>query len=368
MRKLIFNLHLLVALIAGAFVFVLGVTGAIMAFENELGEWFHAGRVFVTPGPQTLSLAELSSSVLKSFPGEHVRGFRLATRPNRSFAVVLRERTVFVNPYTGTVLGVQSGPDRVAETLNTIHQLHLRLLIRNKADTGKEIIRWSGSGMIILLLSGLYLWWPQKRIWVTRWNLADVATRAFWYDLHNAVGILSTVFLLVLAITGVAIGFEKQTMTLFKRITHTEPAFPPDAHSTPSPGASPISPDRAVEIARAAVPGAAPFDINIPDPEGVYRIRSRFPEDLTGGGRSYVMVDQYSGKVLFALGSRTAPASVRLLTLNRALHTGDIFGTSSKVLMSMASLAAAFQMLSGIVMLWKRIRKAAAPAPSEGQR
>ena len=91
-----------------------------------------------------------------------------------------------------------------------------------------------------------------------------------------------------------------------------------------------------------------------PGPNGVYFIRSRYPEDLTPGGRSQVVVDQYSGKVLFTLGSRSAPAAVRMVIATRALHTGDIFGIPSKILASLASLMAVLQLLSGVVMWWKR--------------
>ncbi|HSK45027.1 MAG TPA: PepSY-associated TM helix domain-containing protein, partial [Candidatus Binatia bacterium] len=121
-------------------------------------------------------------------------------------------------------------------------------------------------------------------------------------------------------------------------------------------GATPLSPDQSIEIARGAVPGATPFLIVVPEPRGAYQIRLRYPEDRTPGGRSRAFVDQYTGKVLFAEGSRTAPAGTRWAIAYRAIHTGDIFGRGSKIVMSVASLAIAFQMFSGMVMWWKRIR------------
>jgi len=107
--------------------------------------------------------------------------------------------------------------------------------------------------------------------------------------------------------------------------------------------------------ARAALPGAVPISINVPPPTGVYAISARYPEDLTPGGRSRLFVDQYSGAVLAAEGSRTAPPGSRLITLNRAIHTGDVFGVPSKIVMSLASLALVAQFVTG-VLWWVRKR------------
>ena len=60
--------------------------------------------------------------------------------------------------------------------------------------------------------------------------------------------------------------------------------------------------------------------------------------------------------MLQAESSRTTAAGTRLVNLNRALHTGDIFGIPSKTVMSLASLAIVAQLSSGLVMWWKRTR------------
>lgn len=118
-----------------------------------------------------------------------------------------------------------------------------------------------------------------------------------------------------------------------------------------------------MEIARQALPGATPFMILISGPKRPFLVASRYPEDRTPGGRCRVLVDQYTGKVLFAQGSRTAPAGERMRNTNRAIHTGDIFGIPSKIVMSMASVMLVLQASSGIVMWWKRIRTKRRPLP-----
>jgi uncharacterized iron-regulated membrane protein len=360
MRKFLFTLHLYAALFAGVFILILGLTGSIMAFEQEIDRLLHWKLSYVTPQARVLSLVEIGTAVSKLFPAERIVGYGVSTSPGLSYQVGLERHWAYVNQYTGEVLGSGSGPDWVTTLLRSVHQFHLRLLIRSRADPGKKIMSWSGGVILFLLFSGLYLWWPLKRVTI-QWS---GSSRRTWFDMHNVVGIFSLVFLLILAITGVMIGFERHTTPLLFKLTGSQPAQEPDIQLSPPPGATPITPDRALEIARAALPGAAPFEINAPAQKEPYEIRLRFPEDRTPGGRSGVLIDPYTGKVLFSQGSRTAPTGARLVIANRAIHTGDIFGIPSKMLMSLVSLMLVVQVVSGILMWWKK-KNRGTPSPAD---
>jgi uncharacterized iron-regulated membrane protein len=355
MRKLILNLHLIVALIAAVFIVILGLTGSIIAFENELDRVFHPRLSYVKPQGKPLPLSELGAAAAKLVPNQRPAGYGLSGAPDISWQVFFPGRAVYVNQYTGEVLGVRAGPSLVAN----IHQLHLRLLIRNKADYGKLIMGWAGVAIVFLALSGLYLWWPLKRMTITQGPGVQGGSRRFWFDLHNTVGIFSLIFLVAISLTGVLIGFDEATRPLAYKITGTEPFVvygpPPKAVGAPSPGAPPITPDKAVEIAGNTLPGALPVSVNIPGPKEVYFIGLRYPDEQVS--RSRVYLDPYSGKVLAAESSRSAPAGTRLITVNRAIHTGDILGLSGKTINSLASLILIVQAVSGITMWWKRIRK-----------
>ena len=350
MRRLVLRLHLIVAAVAGVFLLILGATGGVMAFETELGHALHPARWHVTPRAAVLPLATLGETAARAVPGAMPNGYQLSTSPGLSYQVSMGGRVVYINQYTGDVLDVvPNGPD----LLSRVHQLHLRLLWSSPSDRGKSVMTWAGVAIVFLALSGLYLWWPVKR-WRVRGGGSAART---WLDLHQVAGIVSFVFLLAAGATGVAIGFESITVPLAYRMTGTAPRLmygrPPAFHSS-ADGRSMITPDAAIEAARAALPGAAPISVNVPGPTGVYAISLRYPEDLTPGGRSRVMIDPYSGAVLAAEGSRNAPAGTRLVTLNRAIHTGDVLGAPSKIVMSLASLAVVLQAMSGLVMWWTR--------------
>ena len=345
MRKAIFTLHFFGALVGAVFVIILGLTGSVMAFEDELDRLTHPHLFRVTPAGAPLPLTELSARATAAVPGARVVAFGLPTARERSVAVILAGTTVYVNPYSGDVLGTRSGPT----LLGQIHQLHLRLLAGN---VGRTIVSWAGVLMLVLVISGFYLWWPVKRV-----SIAWTGGRRTWFDVHNAVGVFAFVFLLLLALTGVVIGFESVTTPLLYKMTGSQPYGAGPAVS-PRPGMHMIPPDAAVAAAAAAIPGAAPVMISIPGPRSPYRVALRYPEDLTPGGRSRVFVDPYSGAVLQAESSRTTAAGTRLVILNRAIHTGDLFGIPTKVLMSLASLAAVAQVATGLVM-WSKRRSAA---------
>jgi len=348
LRQLLFDIHLWLGLVAGAFIAVLAITGSIMAFETELERALHPHRSYVTPQGQRLSLAQIGAAVRRAYPNDTIGAFVVGTRPNFSYEVGLQRADVFVNPYTGEILGEQTAPD----WLNTVHQLHTHLLLpRRPHDIGGKITSGAAVVLLLMLLSGLYLWWPLKRVRVT-WRGA--AVRTTWFDIHNATGVLALIFLLALTATGLVIGFERVTTPLFYRMTGSQPTPRPNPRVAAVPGATPITPDSALVLARAALPGTAPFLINVAGPGEAYVVRARYPEDRTPGGRSLIVLNPYTGKTLFAEGSRGAPAGTRLVTANRAIHTGDLFGIPGKILVSLASLAALAQVLTGLTMWLKR--------------
>jgi len=343
MHNVILKLHLWVALAAAAFVIILGGTGALMAFEDQIDRVTHPHTSYVTPQPHALSLAEIADAVKKAFPGDRIGGFALAPSDDVSYLVGTDKNGVYVNQYTGEILGVRNDTPLMAY----VHQFHLRLLA---GKTGDRIVSWMGVAMLFLLVTGVYLWWPQKRVAV-KW---DATSWRFWFDVHSASGIFTFAFLFVLTLTGISIGFEQVTTPLYHKLAGSEPVRQNVKAPPHAPGAAQIDADRALEIARTALPGASPLFITLPRPQGAYRIALRYPEDRTPGGRSRVFVDSYTGAVLQAESSRTDAAGTRIVNLNRAIHTGDIFGMPSKIVVSLASLFSVLQAVSGVLMWWKK--------------
>lgn len=343
MRAIIVKLHMFGAFAAAIFVVVLGLTGSIMAFEDEIDHVTHPRLFSVTPAGTPKRLTELGQKVLASYPGKKITGYGMGVSPDLSFSVSIGGTAVFVNQYTGEILGARSGPT----WLSQVHQLHLRLLA---GETGKTIVSWAGVLMLLLTISGLYLWWPVKRVSVN-WAAGG---RRRWFDLHNTIGVFGFLFLFTLALTGSVIGFETVTSPAFYRLTYSQP-YPFAVPVTPKPGAQMVTPDDAIAEARIAMPGAAPIGVSAPNPKSAYRVAMRFPEDRTPGGRTRVFVDPYTAAAVLAESSRTTAGGTRIINLNRAIHTGDVFGVPSKILMSLTSVAAVAQVITGLAMSIRKL-------------
>ncbi len=278
MRKILFKLHLIVAIVFGLFVVLLGLTGAEMAFEQEIDHVLHWKLTYVKPHGQPLSLAQISDMVAKVFPNEKVGAYFTSTSADMSYSVVLSDRLAYINQYTGEVLGTRA---QHMDWQGYVHQLHLRLAMLDKGRKyGETTIKCSGVAALFLVITGAYLWWPTKRVSIGR----NDGSRRFWFDVHNSLGIIAFLFVLAATVTGVIIGFERQTTPLLYKITGSHEAEQPPLETTPVPGAKPISPDQALDIARKAVPGALPFLVIVPHGKQVYRVAARFPEDRTPGG------------------------------------------------------------------------------------
>ncbi len=344
MRKLIFNLHLYTALVAGLFVVVLGVTGSIIAFEGELDRMWNPTLFRVQTGPRRQPLLGMLDTLRAKFPGQKFGGLHTGSEPDEAYYGNIKGGQVFMNPYTGEIIGTRSTPT----TLQNIHQLHLRLLL---GPTGKTAVNIVSLILVWLVLSGFYLWWPLKRASIRFGNFRRVV-----FDAHNAVGIFSAVFLLTAGISGSVIHWDDEIGPyLNERANRKAPVRM--VPSTPIPDAKQISGEEAARAALDALPGTALISVNTPNgPKGSYYVPVHFPEDLTPGGRSWVVVDSYSAKPLFIQNSRTAAPGTRLINQNRAIHTGDIFGYPTKILLSLACMMLIIQSISGYYLWWKRSR------------
>jgi uncharacterized iron-regulated membrane protein len=319
-----------------------------MAFEWEIDSRLHPSLFHVTPSGQTLPFSTLAVNATSAMrPDERVGIIVLPTKPGNSCAFTLfapgrLPRQVFVDEYSGRVLGSLS----VVRFVLIAHALH---------EASGAVMGCAAIILISSVVSGLCLWWPLKRIKVGFRG----SGRRLCFDIHNSVGLFSSVFLLVFALTGAYLAFEGLTLPATYKLTGSKPLLE-DPPSTPLAGANPISPDTAVRIATEFLPAAVPLWVVMPEEKTTsYLVKMRFPEDHSSNGASIVWIDQYSGRVLGAWNSRTAPLGRRIERANRDIHSGDLWGYPGRSLACLMSMSLVIQAITGPYLWWKRRRSRA---------
>jgi len=365
MRKLLLNLHLWAGLIAALFLLILGVSGALVAFEDEIDRALNPGLSYVQPHAQPLTLDAISKKLLTAYPGAKIEEFGLPQRSDFSLFVALKDTSgknlrLFVNPYIGEVLG---SADQANHFASKVHQFHTHLLIGEIAD---EVTGWSAVFLFVLSITGIILWWPRK-LFRLRWNFSEEnggSTKRFNFELHNFVGILSSIVLLIFAWTAICIHWEREVGKLAQRMSSL-PEVRLASPQIPLPGSTPLSPDRLIEIAHNTLPEARIMAIDLPrNAKQSATVALKFPEDHTPLGRSRMNIDAYSGKVLHAQSSRDMSAAVKYARMwNRELHTGDIFNLPTRILAAFFSLMLPVLAITGPLIWWNR-RRATRGEPS----
>jgi uncharacterized iron-regulated membrane protein len=206
--------------------------------------------------------------------------------------------------------------------------------------------------LLFLSITGLILWWRSK---IFRIDFQTSGPK-FQYDLHSTIGVVSSVFLLAFAWTGVVVHWGDAARAWAGNVSGVvaRPADPrPDS---PPSGAVPVEPARLLALALAAVPGARATVVELSDDATrPVLVIMKFPEDHTPAGRTRVFLDAYSGKVLALNSSRAEPAAVAYVNpVNREIHTGDIGGWPARIIAAVFSLSLPVLALSGPLLWWQR--------------
>jgi len=173
--------------------------------------------------------------------------------------------------------------------------------------------------------------------------------------MHHVVGAYASLFPLSAAFTGTVIGFESLERAVYALTGSRPPESASQVQSSPEPGAEPIGADRAIEIAQGAIVNATFAGMIVPlGPRAVWTVFLRVPEETSEYTYGEVSIDQDSGQVLQIRNLLTDSLGYRVIRFNRSIHTGDIWGMPSHIVVSLSSLMLVVMVVTGIVIWWKK--------------
>ena len=224
MKKIFRKIHLWLSVPFGLIITLVCFSGAMLVFENEANEWFRRDLYYVeTLKESPLPMDKLLEKVATTLPDSvAVTGVSISSDPGRAYQVSLskpRRASLYVDQYTGEV----KGKSERSGFFMFMFRMHRWLL--DSMNPGNEGIFWgkmivgvSTLLLVFVLISGIVIWWPRTRKALKN-SLKITATkgwRRFWYDLHVAGGMYALIFLLAMALTGLAWSFPWYRTAFYK--------------------------------------------------------------------------------------------------------------------------------------------------------
>lgn len=370
-KKLVGKLHLWLGLASGTLVFIVAITGCILAFEQEIKTVLRPYQYIepVANGTQLLP-SRLKAIAEKEIVGKPAKAV-VYGGPNHSATVSFYGTApdyyyqVYVNPYTGKILKVQ---DEEVDFFHFILHGHYYLWLPEAI--GQPIVAYGTLVFTILLITGLILWWPKKLSKANRDKSFTVKWKAKWrrvnYDLHNVPGFYALFFALVLALTGLIFGVEWFANSVYW-VTTGGKAAPALALTLSDTTAvrqhkSPI--DVVWRQLSVRKPQTAGIYISCPEKasETIFAFVNYKPG--TYHHLDYYTFDQHTLKIIKGEGPYSgtydkASFGDKLRRMNYDIHTGAILSLPGKILAFCASLVCASLPVTGFIIWWGRRKKKA---------
>ena len=229
-KKTILFLHRWLGLISGLVVLVLSITGAIFVFQKEFTNWMRKDIMYVeNQHSERLSIEQMQEKTRQALGVDRLAyGLVTYQEPSQAWSAfsyipgrhwtymgsIEEYKTAYVNQYTGETIEVV---DEKKDFFQIIKGIHWSLLLAT--PIGQPIVVWSTVIFIILLISGMVLWWPKKWNKAGRKKSFKVKWGATWrrvnYDLHNVLGFYALLLALIVGVTGLYWAFPVAKKTLY---------------------------------------------------------------------------------------------------------------------------------------------------------
>lgn len=323
-----------------------GLTGSLLVLLEPADEALNA-QLFTVRETGPVSLAPAVQGLRARFPVGTSFVLRPPREPGESLRAIVRGSwagTVFLHPSTGQELGRRGEGEGFFEFLFVLHS---RLFA---GDTGKAVLTLGALGYLVMLVSGLVLWWPAR--WRTGLTVRTGAgfTRSI-FDLHRAGGALLGLVVGVSVATGAYMAWHPIAQWV-SQATGQVPLPPP----TVSPSAAaPVSLDTAVARAQALFPDGMVGYVQVPASDGSpLRVRLKLPDDPHPNGLTSVWLHPRSGEVLAARRWSALDPGTRAYSFIYPLHIGTLGGTPVLVATFVAGMLLTGYGVSGVWLWWRR--------------
>ena len=385
-RGAVLRLHRWAGLLTAGFLVVAGLTGSVIAFENEIDAWLNPDLFHTTSLGEALSPSSLAERIEAQEPRIRVSRIPLLPRAGETLLVSFQPRVdpgtgepfvlpfnqLFADPVTGRVVGTRMASRDIADCCNR-HNV-LRIVYRfhyTLAVPGRWGVWLMGAISLIWVIDcflGLWLTVPRGRPLLAKWTPAWlIKRRAGGYrrnlDLHRAGGLWLWLVLLALAVSGVYLNLRSEVFRpAVALVSPLTPTFkeqfrqsPPGQEIEPSLGFDEMLARARQEAARrgwAEPPGRISYDRR----RGTYEVDFRGEQfhDTAGLGAPSLYFDAASGSLIHAEVATEGSAGDIFMRMQFPLHSGQIAGLAGRIVICLAGILTVVLSVTGIVIWWRK--------------
>lgn len=395
--------HFMAGLVVAPFAIILAITGGIYLFKAEY-EGFREASINkqvsagVSPAAAVLPADDLLKAALARHPGATFRKLTIAKGagdPTVEVEIMVggQTRVLFIDRSSGYILADEDKSTRLMEVVKKIHGTLL------SGNAGSYVVELMASWMIVLIITGIYLWWPREKGWrhvflpFLSGRSNTTPARQGWRRLHGSVGAWVGLMVLFLLVSGLpwtqvwgggfkwvraVVGQEGPGQEWFVTLKSGQP----NSRKTDGLSAWTINRDdegevtvtshrsslevKAIsldQVVKTVTAETMPPPVEVAPPKGengVWTIRSMIQNRPR---RETLHLDKWTGEPVMHITFADRPFLEKLTSYGIAIHEGALFGWFNQFLGVIAALGVVLLSLAGTVMWWKRRPRGKLAAP-----
>ncbi|MEI9804778.1 MAG: PepSY-associated TM helix domain-containing protein [Pseudolabrys sp.] len=359
LRRLWLNVHLWIGVGLAVLLIPISLSGGLLVWHDEIDALLNPQRYAVSGAdvalPPSAYLSKAAAAVAKDPGGLQPTAIRypqpgwpvqVMTRAQQQADGRPRMVTVFLDPPTGAVLDAM---EFRSSLFGFLHVFHENLTMPQYS--GRQIVGWAGVGMLVLSLTGIWLWWPRNGGFLR--GLRWLRSPRFTFNLHHLLGFWISLPLAAVSFTGIYLAFPQTARDVMSSVATMSPqAARGGFGDVVQPTA--LSADRALDIARQAEPGAKPLLLSLPVRQRgpaatAWRVQMARADDTAA---VTVMVDDRSGH---ATPTIVPQSGDRAASWIRWIHEGSHSGPIWAMIVFLTGLFPTILAVTGVIM-WLRKR------------
>ena len=381
-NKVILWSHLVSGIIAGITIFMMSVTGVLLTYEHQLVE--RADMSLLSSDKIGSTRKPLETIITQATERFGVEEVKLIIRNDISapYQIFIEGRNaIYVDAYTGEYLG--QGAETIRSVFNIIKNWHRWFNLQgDKQIIGKKITGISNVLFLVLLLSGIYVWFPRAKKWLNIKNhfifdFKPTSSKIRDLNWHNVFGFWSLIPLVIIAATAITISYPSINNVLKKivndeviedqvinnQLYETEVGVVDDkleitqlpVNEETEESLDLLSLDELLLNAQTLAEGWQKMSLvsNLDKTETV-----SITFFLTNGNQPQLQetwyLNPYKGDVINKSTWADKPSSHRMPKLFKSLHTGAYFGLTGQAIAALVCLSACVLVWTGFTLTWRR--------------